>query len=825
MSYNPFGRAGPSRPPPKNARPPANGVQRQTAAQLKEHSALFTTYEHLSNQERADAALLMLRRVASIVKPIMQKHHWHVQILAEFLPKEQSLLGLNINKGYKICIRLRYHHNPGLFLPIEEVTDTMLHELSHNVWGPHDSNFHKLWDELRDEHETLLRKGYTGEGFLSEGHRLGGSNNHRAPPPHELRRLARVNAEKRRAQAGLASGSGQRLGGNPIHRGANVRQVIARQAIRRTTIDQGCGSMRDDAVILSDQVGSTIFKTKAEEDDANNLAISKALMELMEEEEMEKLNGTWKGDEKGGGLGWSKEKGLYDAGASDEVKPSGRHDHPSEEEQMRWAMEDSVKAASLSKANLESTASKAGPESYTIDSSKDPDSSTNEESAPPTTDAVALPTKRKRPPTPSSPMAMRSKKQEKPAAALPSPTLNAATMSATPVTATDDWACQICTCINPLQFLACDACGTERSQSILVAAKAPPSASQPIIKQERQERKPIPYPSRDRQAPTITGGVLDRGSSERTKSLGWKLNMTLQSQENTPKHLLPTTSIKLKQRRWRQAWYYDKERESLREMWHHDIKAYLAAFRRSDADHDQIIEQGMSAFTVLLIRMLKHAQFEDYERRGHTACADLIATMTSQPDSSPLSDLPDFIAIDFEGCIDQKGVTELGLARLNLYKLENGFFGQNIAAAKRRRRAYLFGGYRRVDGPRRLVEVIAEELSTEMLGGRKVVLVGHSIANEMKVMKGLGVPIEGFETVVGIVDTCHLSRDSQRKGFSLQGLLDHSQIPYEDRNVRTDQGGGVEEGVVEETSEEEDGREGAWNRWAGRRMWGVWRIF
>lgn len=135
MSYNPFGRAGPSRPPPKNPRPPANGVQRQTAAQLKEHSALFTTYEHLPNQERADAALLMLRKVASIVKPIMQKHHWHVQVLAEFLPKEQSLLGLNINKGYKICIRLRYHHNPGLFLPIEEVTDTMLHELSHNVWG------------------------------------------------------------------------------------------------------------------------------------------------------------------------------------------------------------------------------------------------------------------------------------------------------------------------------------------------------------------------------------------------------------------------------------------------------------------------------------------------------------------------------------------------------------------------------------------------------------------------------------------------------------------------------------------------------------------
>lgn len=111
-----------------------SGVQRSSAIQLKEHEALFTTYEHLAGQERGDAALLMLRKASAMVKPIMQKHGWRVKVLAEFLPPEQNLLGLNINKGYKICIRLRYHHSHDLFLPFEEVVDTLLHELCHNIW-------------------------------------------------------------------------------------------------------------------------------------------------------------------------------------------------------------------------------------------------------------------------------------------------------------------------------------------------------------------------------------------------------------------------------------------------------------------------------------------------------------------------------------------------------------------------------------------------------------------------------------------------------------------------------------------------------------------
>ena len=36
----------------------------------------------------------------------------------------------------------------GVFLPYESVLGTMLHELCHNVYGPHDAKFYKLLDTI-----------------------------------------------------------------------------------------------------------------------------------------------------------------------------------------------------------------------------------------------------------------------------------------------------------------------------------------------------------------------------------------------------------------------------------------------------------------------------------------------------------------------------------------------------------------------------------------------------------------------------------------------------------------------------------------------------
>jgi hypothetical protein len=211
------------------------------------------------------------------------------------MPTQRVLLptphtGLNVNRGQKILLRLRYPGDRNLFLPIEEVTDTMLHELCHIVHGPHDAKFHALWDQLRDEHEGLVRKGYTGEGFLSEGHRLGGRGQ---VPMDEARRLARAAAEKRRV---LSAGSGRKLGGAAPRPSQDIRSVILSAIERRNQSLEGCGNTKHnerEILEISDKASANGFRTQAEEDAANEAAIAQALWELAQEDDMAKYGSSY----------------------------------------------------------------------------------------------------------------------------------------------------------------------------------------------------------------------------------------------------------------------------------------------------------------------------------------------------------------------------------------------------------------------------------------------------------------------------------------------------------------------------------------------------
>lgn len=60
---------------------------------MKEIDAHFDAYEHLKHLPRHEDALTMLRKAASMVKPMMRKRGWKVGTLAEFLPDEPQLLG------------------------------------------------------------------------------------------------------------------------------------------------------------------------------------------------------------------------------------------------------------------------------------------------------------------------------------------------------------------------------------------------------------------------------------------------------------------------------------------------------------------------------------------------------------------------------------------------------------------------------------------------------------------------------------------------------------------------------------------------------------
>lgn len=54
---------------------------------------LIQSFTHLKGRSKADQALPLLQRIASLVKPIMRKHGWVLPVLAEFFPESSNLVG------------------------------------------------------------------------------------------------------------------------------------------------------------------------------------------------------------------------------------------------------------------------------------------------------------------------------------------------------------------------------------------------------------------------------------------------------------------------------------------------------------------------------------------------------------------------------------------------------------------------------------------------------------------------------------------------------------------------------------------------------------
>ncbi|TGO77251.1 hypothetical protein BELL_0116g00130 [Botrytis elliptica] len=376
-----------------------------------ERDALISSYSHLKGMKREAEALHSLKKIASLVKPIMRARHWRVGTLTEFYPDQQNLLGLNVNRGQKICLRLRYPGDQNQFLPIEQVVDTMLHELCHNEIGPHNQEFHALWDQLRKEHEGLIDKGYTGEGFLSEGKSLGG----RRVPRHEARRLARIAAEKRQNSL---KGSDQKLGGRPVPYGTDIRKVIVDAIERRNKVLKGCGESRMNPIEirdLADEATHNGFKTVAEEDLANEAAIAQAMWELVQEDQKKEFGDLYippsvqnPAGTSGGNVGG---RALDENSKSSSEQPLARRPATS----------------TLTSAGLETSRQPLGHVSRLV---------------------LENSNKSKSSPKPKDP-------QNEPAQG---PVYSAPTLTG--------WTCTICTLHNPIDFLCCDACTTERPESI-----------------------------------------------------------------------------------------------------------------------------------------------------------------------------------------------------------------------------------------------------------------------------------------------------------------------------------------------------------------------
>ncbi|KAG0005710.1 hypothetical protein BGZ80_000741 [Entomortierella chlamydospora] len=189
---------------------------------------LISNITCLTSKKNHEEALRILKKVATMVRPIMKAHGWKITTLAEFYTK--GLLGMNTNNGWKIQLCLRYHSDENRFLPWEEIIGTMLHELAHNIRGPHDEKFYKALNDLNNEYDKVIASEYTGEGFDSSGHRLGSKNGGFGPggmrlggatgretPTAAARAAAVLAAEKRRqVNEMMLPAGGRRLGGGSV---------------------------------------------------------------------------------------------------------------------------------------------------------------------------------------------------------------------------------------------------------------------------------------------------------------------------------------------------------------------------------------------------------------------------------------------------------------------------------------------------------------------------------------------------------------------------------------------------------------------------------
>jgi len=221
----------------------------------------------LKRQDMAGYAQDLLVRVSRYVLPIMRKQRYRVHKLVEFLPKNENLLGINVNSGQRISLRLRKTHNPKEFLPFESILGTMLHELCHNTYGPHDDRFFALLGKLTEEMEDMMARGFTGDPFVGQGAAVGaiggptGAGGFTSTPGG----FAPPNPAGRPAGRPRGIGRGRKLGGlgsrTPGTRNRPLRELALEAAERRRQADLACKTAQTVRELPADEQSEIIDLT------------------------------------------------------------------------------------------------------------------------------------------------------------------------------------------------------------------------------------------------------------------------------------------------------------------------------------------------------------------------------------------------------------------------------------------------------------------------------------------------------------------------------------------------------------------------------------
>ncbi len=150
------------------------------------------------------------------VLAVMKSRAWFVPVLAEMYPEGAvnvdpvCVLGLNVNKGAEIQLRLRTDDLQG-WRKTAVVFKTLYHELAHNEISEHTGAFYTLVS-------ALTREGEAADWTASEGHRVDGGR--AALAAAAWRGDERVEIAPHTASGARAEGGGGRVGGDHVAGGA-----------------------------------------------------------------------------------------------------------------------------------------------------------------------------------------------------------------------------------------------------------------------------------------------------------------------------------------------------------------------------------------------------------------------------------------------------------------------------------------------------------------------------------------------------------------------------------------------------------------------------
>ncbi|EJS43484.1 wss1p [Saccharomyces arboricola H-6] len=221
---------------------------RETATHKNPHIQKVAVLQRKPNREDA---LNLLKEIAHRVSFLMKENNFKVVSLVEFYPHDQRLLGMNVNRGSKVMLRLRCPTDEFQFLPMESIMGTMLHELTHNLFGAHDKKFYDKLDELMGRQWVIEQRGLY-DMFLGSGQRLGGTPNIRSNR-YPMTGISTNMGIVRKRGKGVKLGTLSPDSTPTTHRGRSPREMAALAAERRYKDDRWCGENKSNKdQIISD---------------------------------------------------------------------------------------------------------------------------------------------------------------------------------------------------------------------------------------------------------------------------------------------------------------------------------------------------------------------------------------------------------------------------------------------------------------------------------------------------------------------------------------------------------------------------------------------